>query len=129
MILLERKNQEKKVKIYKKSYNYILLSILITFLLCYQFLSNITNIGIKDWDQTHAWIYSVYKNIYQFKQIPIYNPWECGGMTIIGHGGIPYLQLTYLMAPFTGFISAVKLNLFFYILLAFSGIYLFSKSC
>ena len=59
-----------------------------------------------DWDFALGLQWAAYRALGHFHQLPLWNPWKCGGMPLLAnpqaHFLTPWFALTLLFGPFTG---------------------------
>ena len=65
-----------------KSYLSI-LSVILSPLFIVGILWNVGMIGIGDWDYHQSWALAARKSIVEYGQLPMWNPWHCGGMDFL----------------------------------------------
>jgi hypothetical protein len=95
--------------------------------LCAPFLENILNLGVRDWDQ-HLFYYETFlKSILEFTQVPLWNPWYCGGMVLLQNPQIPVFSPFYIFAPLINSIVAMKLTIVIHYFIAAFGIFFLSR--
>jgi hypothetical protein len=63
-------------------------------------------IGFGDWDSWYELQWAAYRSVHDFHQLPLWNPWRCGGMPLLGnpesHIATPWFLLTLISGPFAG---------------------------
>ena len=89
--------------------------------------SQIGNSGIRDWDQHLFYFGSVLKTVIEYRQLPLWNPWYCGGSVLYQNPQVPLLSPVYLLAPFTGLLPAVKITVAIYYGIALFGMFLLAR--
>ena len=90
-------------------------------------LSQIGNSGIRDWDQHLFYFGSVFKTVVQYRQVPLWNPWYCGGSVLYQNPQVHLLSPVYLLAPLTGLLTAVKISVTIYYSIALLGMFLLAR--
>ncbi len=89
--------------------------------------SHIGNLGIRDWDQHIFYFGSVLRSVTEFRQVPFWNPWYCGGSVLYQNPQVSLLSPVYLLAPFTDLVPAVKITVAIYYGIAFIGMFLVAR--
>jgi len=74
---------------------------------CYPLALHLSVAGtVNDWDFITASQWSAYWTVRQYHQFPLWNPFECGGMPLLGdpqsHFLTPWFFLTMLFGPVVG---------------------------
>ena len=59
--------------------------------------SDIGNIGVRDWDQHLFYFSSVMKTVFEHGQLPLWNPWYCGGSVLHQNPQVSLLSPVYLV--------------------------------
>ncbi|HVN64763.1 MAG TPA: hypothetical protein VMT58_09015, partial [Candidatus Binataceae bacterium] len=81
----------------------------------------------SDWDSTMQVHWIAYRTIAQFHQFPLWDPYMCGGMPMLGNPEsaflTPFLPLELLVGPLLG----VRLEILFHIAIAFGGAYFLAR--
>ncbi len=81
-------------------------------------------LGIYDWDAHTLFNLAAYKNIYEYGILPFWNPWYCGGNVLWQNPLVPLLNPAYAIAPYTGFIMAMKITVAIHFFFALVGVHL-----
>jgi len=97
-------------------------------LFCYPLLTHLSVGGtFDDWDQNSASEWAAYWVVYQYHQLPLWNPFECGGMPLLGdpqsHFLTPWFFLTMIFGPVVG----LHLEVILYDAIAWAGGYLLGR--
>ena len=80
--------------------------------------------GSVDWDQ-HFFYHGVFfRALYEYFQLPFWNPWGCGGNVLWQNPQIPILSPVYFLAPFVSMALAMKINIWIHYLIGFLGMHL-----
>ena len=90
--------------------------------------SDIGNIGVRDWDQHLFYFSSVMKTVFEHGQLPLWNPWYCGGSVLYQNPQVSLLSPVYLVAPIVGLLPAVKITVALYYCVALFGMYLLART-
>ena len=78
---------------------------------CAPLLANISNLGAKDWDQHLFYYASFVKSLRQYGQVPLWNPWYCGGSVLFQNPQIPLISPAYILSVLVPLPVAMKLNI------------------
>ena len=72
-------------------------------------------VAMSDWDFWIQLQWVAARTIRHYHQVPLWNPWKCGGMPMLGnpqsHLATPWLVLTLLFGPFTGLHLEIPVHL------------------
>jgi hypothetical protein len=103
-------------------------SIAFALVFCFPLLAHLTTGGtFDDWDQNSASQWSAYWVLHRYHQFPFWNPFECGGMPLLGdpqsHFVTPWFLLTMLFGPVVG----LHLQVIIYDAIAWSGSYVLGR--
>ena len=85
------------------------------------------NLGVRDWDWVLFTHMSYIKSVFQYGQLPFWNPWYCGGAALFQHPQVPVITPAYLLQPFVGLPLALKLTITIYYALALFGMTLLAR--
>jgi len=118
----------KKIKFTLIQYKYqVLIFLILSLIFTLPLILTGENLGIQDWDHQLAFLESARKTMLDYHQLPLWNPYHCGGMAGIGHPQSNIISITFLFVLFFGTVIGVKISIFFhYWLLAF-GMYFFAR--
>ena len=94
---------------------------------CLPLFLNVENFGVRDWDQQLFYYGSFLRSIFEYKQVPFWNPWYCGGSVLFQNPQVPMLSVAYLLEPFTGILLAMKLTIAIHYGLALFGMMLLAR--
>ena len=89
---------------------------------CSPLFYQIENYGVRDWDQQLFYYGSVLKSIFEYGQVPLWNPWYCGGSVLFQHPLVPVVSPVYILEPFLGLLLAMKLTIAIHYALALFGL-------
>ena len=83
--------------------------------------------GVSDWPQTHFYQEAPRKTITEYKQVPLWNPWQCGGniqwANPLNTASSPFFIFIILFGPIVG----IKIWIMVLLFLGLLGMYLVSK--
>ena len=94
----------------------------------YPVLSRLGHIGtVWDWPEFVIRYWVAYYSVYHFHQLPLWNPYSCGGMPLLAHPSsqimTPLFLLPLLSGPFTG----IDLQIPAHLAIAWSGGYVLGR--
>ncbi|MDD4909208.1 MAG: hypothetical protein PHR44_00800 [Candidatus Omnitrophica bacterium] len=92
-------------------------------------LKGIHNNGRGDWDEHFFYHESARKAIVEYRQFPLWNPYDSGGTPLLGNPQARFLSPTFLLETMFGTIVGLKLEVFLHFLIGLSGMYLFARHC
>src|SRR5437764_10555272 len=81
------------------------------------------NLGVADWDPLLFFHMSVMRSVYEYGQLPFWNPWYCGGDVLWQNPQVALLSPTYLFALFTPLAVAMKLNILLHYTIGLAGMH------
>jgi hypothetical protein len=91
---------------------------------CWPLFAVPNGLGYKDWD-VHLFFYgSVLKNLFEYGQLPFWNPWYCGGNVLWQNPQVALLSPAYPLAPIVGLPIAMKLTIVLHYFTGFVGMHL-----
>ena len=80
-------------------------------------------LGAQDWDQRYVYAESSRRSILDYKQLPLWNAYHCGGMTQIGNPQNDFFSPAFLLILLYGPVAGYKLLFFFYLFIGLTGFY------
>lgn len=117
---------ERTDSLVKKAIPAVILSILALIYIS-PILANINNIGVSDWDSQFFYHAAPLKTIFAYGQFPLWNPYFCGGNTMLASPEISFLAPPYIFVLMFGEVVGVKLIIVFYTLAGMFGMYYLSR--
>lgn len=88
---------------------------------------NIENFGVLDWDW-NLFVQEVpRRTILDHRQIPLWNPYEFGGLPMLGSPWSRWLSPSFVLVLVFGTVVGVKLEIWLHLLLGLSGAYLLAR--
>ena len=122
-------NSEKQIFHFKK--NEIFLSLAISLFLAFFFTIPIffhfSYWGIQDWDQ-HLFYHVVpRKTLLEYHQIPLWNPYYCGGTVMLANPQSRVLSPTFLLILLFGEVKGIKLDIWLHLVIGMMGMYLLGR--
>jgi len=85
--------------------------------------NNYLKLGTQDWDQHYAYAEANIISLLKYHQLPLWNPYHCGGMTQIGNPQNDFLSPFFLVILFFGPIVGYKMLFLIYLFLGLLGSY------
>jgi len=90
-------------------------------------LQEFKNWGIGDWDQ-HIFYHAVPRlTILEYRQIPLWNPYHCGGSPLLAYPQSYLLSPAFLISLILGVIPGVKIEMLVFSIVGLYGAYLVSR--
>ena len=81
------------------------------------------NWGIWDWDYQQTLLEAARRSIVEYGQLPLWNPWLGGGVTLIGHPLGRTFNPSFLPILVFGTVTGIKLCIFIYMMIGQAGMY------
>lgn len=78
---------------------------------CASLFASPDGLGILDWDQHLFYYGSVIKSLFEYHQLPFWNPWYCGGNVLWQNPQIPILTPVIPLAAVMSLPLAMKVNI------------------
>lgn len=98
--------------------------VVVSLIFCLPLFDNPTNWGEQDWDQ-HLLLRGVpYRTILEYRQIPLWNPYQCGGNVLLANPQSGFLSPLFLLELIFGVIIGVKIEIWLHLLIGMLGMYL-----
>lgn len=83
---------------------------------------------VYDWDLLTFLSHSVFRSIWEFGVLPVWNPWYCGGNVLWQNPQVPILSLAHILGHGIDYPLAVKLESIGYVFLGLWGMEWFLKN-
>ena len=80
-------------------------------------------LGTDDWDALLFQHGAVFKAVFEYAQLPFWNPWYCAGNVLWQNPQTPLLSPVYAIAPLVGVPLAVKIVVLLHYLAGFAGMH------
>lgn len=112
----------------ERPWTIIAIFLFFTLLASVPLVSRLNNWGIQDWDHHLAFAQVARFGILRYGQIPLWNPYHCGG---ISHIGNPQADLLYPLSVFTVFLgpaAGYKLLFALHLIIGLVGFYIYARS-
>ena len=81
-------------------------------------------LGIMDWDEKLSYYGAVLKSVFEYGQLPFWNPWKCGGTVLWQNPLAPLLSPAYPLAAIMPLALAIKVEIALHYWLGFIGMHL-----
>lgn len=112
---------------HKKEFVALLIFFVISLMFVYPVFRNINNLGIHDWDQ-----YLLYNGvprwtILEFKQLPLWNPYYCGGNALLANPQSSFLNPLFIFVLIFGEVIGLKISIFIYLIIGLFGMFLLAR--
>ncbi len=82
------------------------------------------NLGISDWDPLFLFHANVFRSVYEYGQLPFWNPWSCGGNALWQNPQVSLVSPVYPLALVVPLAVAMKLNVLLHYVLGFAGMHM-----
>jgi hypothetical protein len=95
----------------------------ISFVFCLPLFRHLHSCCSGDWDY-FSWLYEIpLISILDYHQIPLWNPYGGGGMSLIGNPQAGFPSLTFLVTAFAGVIEGLKLSAWLHTFIGLFGMW------
>ncbi|MEK6964571.1 MAG: hypothetical protein AABX70_09225, partial [Nanoarchaeota archaeon] len=112
----------------KKEWLYLLiLAFLLTGIFLYPLLHNLNNLGIRDWGAMIIYPLVSKLSLLTYHQIPLWNPYQCGGNLLFAHPHTAVLSPFFLFILLFGVMPGIKISFYAYYILGFIATYYLAK--
>jgi hypothetical protein len=102
--------------------------VIFALIFCYPLLQHFSEVGrVWDWDQYLQLEWVPLWTVTHFHQLPLWNPYECGGIPIIGHPNGRVLSPFFLLHLLFGLPVGLHLEIILQLAICFFGGYLLGK--
>ncbi len=81
----------------------------------------------NDWDFESQLMWAPYYTVVRFHQIPLWNPWKCGGMPMLGNPQSRFVTPFFLLHLLFGFMVGAHLALTLHLAIAWAGGYVLAR--
>ena len=107
----------------RHKFTYLAIYVALSAAFCWPLFSNPAAAGSGDWDQHLFYYASVLRNA-AFGQLPLWNPWYCGGNVLWANPQVSLISPVYLLALVMPLALAMKLNIVGHYVLGCVGMHL-----
>ena len=104
-----------------------IIFLIISIVFASPIFKNIHYHGIHDMGEFEFYHAVPRETILQYQQIPLWNPYQCGGQVLLGDPQSLFLSPTFLMNLVFGTIIGIKIKIFAYLLAGLYGMFQLSK--
>ncbi|MBF0286416.1 MAG: hypothetical protein HQM14_01245 [SAR324 cluster bacterium] len=89
--------------------------------------TNLENLGIEDWDE-HLFYHAVpHRTLLEYKQIPLWNPYYCGGGVMLANPQSRFLSPSFVLLLLFGTVAGIKMEIFLHLVIGMLGCYLLGR--
>jgi hypothetical protein len=81
----------------------------------------------NDWDFESQLMWAPYYTVVHFHQIPLWNPWKCGGMAMLGNPQSRFVTPFFLLHLIFGYVVGAHLSLTLHLAIAWAGGYALAR--
>lgn len=104
------------------------LAILFAVAFCWPLFGHFGDLGIaNDWDQHRLYHWVPYETVRSYGQIPLWNPFLCGGMPMLGNPQSRWLSPFFLLHLWLGPDRAIPVEIIAHIALAWLGAFVLGR--
>jgi hypothetical protein len=97
------------------------------FLYCAPVFDHVENWGIQDWDQHIFYHEAARTSVASFHQVPLWNPWYCGGAPLLANPQVRILTPFFLLHLALGSVLAFKLEIPLHVAIGLIGTFLLAR--
>ncbi|HEV3214841.1 MAG TPA: hypothetical protein VGZ27_03925 [Vicinamibacterales bacterium] len=91
---------------------------------CAPLFSDPGGLGIDDWDYQFFQHAVVLRSLFEYRQLPFWNPWSCGGNVLWQNPQLALLTPVYVLAPALSLPVAIKVNVLAHYFVGLVGMHL-----
>lgn len=107
----------------------IAILIIISIITVSGFISNPNSIGILDWESfLHPLHAQTEESIKEYGQIPLWNPYKCGGNYLLAHPESPLLSPFFIIQIIFGQIIGTKIAITLFLMMGMIGMYFLARN-
>jgi hypothetical protein len=81
----------------------------------------------NDWDFESQLMWAPYYTVVHFHQFPLWNPWKCGGMAMLGNPQSRFVTPFFLLHLLCGFMVGAHLDVTLHLAIAWAGGYVLAR--
>ena len=111
----------------KNNWTALIIFTIISLIVLFPIFTNISYLGTADWDQHFFYNAVPRKTILTYHQIPLWNPYYCGGNVLLAHPESAFLSPFFIFILLFGTVIGLKLQILFHMILGMFGMFLLSK--
>jgi hypothetical protein len=112
---------------FNKTYVVLPIFIFIAFIFCTPLLKNLDFLGVEDWDEYFFRNALARTTIINYKQVPLWNPYSCGGNVFLAHPTSSFLSPFFLFVLLFGEVIGLKITIVVYLITGLYGVFLLSR--
>jgi len=124
------KNHTQITMIRSKKLEFLIVSLLfVAVVLIYSvpIVENWDRLGPHDWDLNFYTHGVTYVSLAEYSQFPLWNPYVCGGMTLVGNLIMPFFPPTFLLIKLFGFAKGIRLEFIIMLFVGMMGMYYLAR--
>ena len=107
----------------------VALSLVFATAFCWPLLEHLGDTGGRnDWDQHLMYHWVPYETLWNYGQVPLWNPFMCGGMPMLGNPQSRWLSPLFLLHLWFGPELAIQLEIIVHIALAWLGAFVLGRT-
>src|SRR2546428_3810049 len=104
------------------------LSVVFAGAFCWPLFEHIGELGVGfDWDQHQLYHWVPYETVRSFGEIPLWNPFECGGMPMLANPQSRWLSPFFLLHLWLGPALAMQVEIITHVALAWLGAFVLGR--
>lgn len=105
----------------------VVLFTIIAFVFTLPIFNDFNNWGIQDWDQ-HLFYHAVPRaSLLKYKQVPLWNPYNCGGIVDLANPQSRTLSPTFIFILLFDVPRGIKIDIWLHLVIALTGVYTLSR--
>ncbi|HLD05321.1 MAG TPA: hypothetical protein VJG90_06395 [Candidatus Nanoarchaeia archaeon] len=105
----------------------LILGAVLSFIFLHPILKNLDYLGIRDWGAMVLYPYVSKISLLVYHQIPLWNPFQCGGNLLLAHPHTPILSPFFIFTLLFNVMPGIKISFLAYYILGFIGAYYLAK--
>ena len=105
------------------------VSILFAIGFCWPLIGRFGDLGVaNDWDQHQLFHWVPYASVRVYREIPLWNPFECGGMPMLGNPQSRWLSPFFLVHLWLGHARALVVEIVAHVAIAWLGAFVLGRT-
>ncbi|MBI4158726.1 hypothetical protein HY500_00525 [Candidatus Woesearchaeota archaeon] len=105
----------------------LLLFLIVSIIYTLPLFMHFSSLGILDWDLWMFYNEAARKSILEFKQIPLWNPYYCGGNILLAHPESQIFSLVFLFVLIFGTLVGIKIAVLIHLFIGLLGMYFLAR--
>lgn len=115
------------LKKFRNNRTAVIILVVLAVIVVSPIFQNLKGIGSSDWDTHLTYNLVALKSIQEFKQFPLWNPYECGGTPLLAHPESLFMTPFFVFILLFGAAIGVKLQILAHLILGLIGMYYLSR--